>query len=139
MTSEQSHHSSAGSPGVPERREIIVRRAPKFVPFLVAGGVLGILVAAVMAWGAPGNADYDRSTIFGFFAVLLAVPGVVLGGIVALIFDRVSIRRMERAVVERDPEDATEAAQREAQADPAQQPQPEAPAHPAQDRPEADK
>ncbi len=104
MTSKPSRDSSVGRPGVPERREIIVRRAPKFVPFLVAGGILGVLVAAVVAWGAPGNAEYDRSTIFGFFAVLLAVPGVVLGGIVALILDRVSIKRMERAVVERAPE-----------------------------------
>lgn len=108
MTSKPARDSSAGQPGVPERREIIVRRAPKFVPFLVAGGILGVLVAAVVAWGAPGNAEYDRSTIFGFFAVLLAVPGVVFGGIVALILDRVSIKRMERAVVERAPETAPE-------------------------------
>ncbi|HEY8294275.1 MAG TPA: hypothetical protein VIG41_02955 [Micrococcaceae bacterium] len=110
MTSKPARESSAGQPGVPERREIIVRRAPKFVPFLVAGGIVGVLVAAVVAWGAPGNAEYDRSTIFGFFAVLLAVPGVVSGGIVALILDRVSIRRMERAVVESVPETAAETA-----------------------------
>jgi hypothetical protein len=104
MTSEPAGRPTPGQPGVPERREITVRRAPRFVPFLVAGGLAGVLVAAIVALAGSGSAEYDRSTIFGFFAVLLAVPGVVLGGIVALILDRVSIRRMERAVVERDTE-----------------------------------
>jgi hypothetical protein len=104
MTSEPASRRTPGQPGVPERREITVRRAPRFVPFLVAGGLVGVLVAAIVALGGSGSAEYDRSTIFGFFAVLLAVPGVVLGGIVALILDRVSIRRMERAIVERDTE-----------------------------------
>jgi len=104
MTSEPASRRTPGQPGVPERREITVRRAPKFVPFLVAGGLVGVLVAAIVALAGSGSAEYDRSTIFGFFAVLLAVPGVVLGGIVALILDRVSIRRMERAIVERDTE-----------------------------------
>ena len=117
MTSEHSRRT-AGARGVPERREIVVRRAPKFVPFLVAGGLLGVLAAAVMAWGAPGNPAYDRGTVFGFFAVLLAVPGVVLGGIVALILDRMSIKRSERAVVEREPEDEA-GAETGAEADPA--------------------
>jgi hypothetical protein len=103
MTSEPSSRTP-GQPGIPERREITVRRAPKFVPFLVVGGLVGVLAAAIVALAGAGSAEYDRSTIFGFFAVLLAVPGVVLGGVVALILDRTSIRRMERAVVERDPD-----------------------------------
>ncbi len=83
-----------------ERREITVRRAPKYVPFLILGGLVGIIVAAVIAYALPGDASYDRSSVFGFFMILCGAGGVVLGAIVALLLDRLSVRRTEHAVVE---------------------------------------
>ena len=84
----------------PERREITVRRAPKYVPFLVLGGLLGIVVAAFLAYGVPGDASYDRGSVFGFFMILCSAGGVILGAVVALVLDRMSVRRAEHAVVE---------------------------------------
>lgn len=92
-----------------ERRELVIRRAPKFVPFLIAGGIVGIIVAAIMALAAPGGAEYDRSSVFGFLTVLLAIPGVGLGAVVALVLDRRSLRRTDRAMVESAPESDTDA------------------------------
>lgn len=89
---------------VPERREITVRRAPKYVPFLVLGGLVGFGVAAYLAYGLPGDATFDAGTVFGFFMILCGAGGVILGGVVALILDRMSVRRAKRAVVESVPD-----------------------------------
>ena len=87
-----------------ERREITVRRAPKYVPFLILGGIVGIIVAAVIAYAVPGDESYDPNSVFGFFMVLCGAGGVILGAIVALLLDRLSVRRAEHAVVEAVPE-----------------------------------
>ena len=89
---------------IPERREITVRRAPKYVPFLILGGLVGIAVAAVIAYALPGNATYDPGTVFGFFMVLCGAGGVILGAIAALALDRLSVKRAQHAVVEAAPE-----------------------------------
>ena len=94
--------------GIPERREVTVRRAPKYVPFLILGGLLGVAVAAIIAYAPPGDASYDRASVFGFFMVLCAAGGVILGAATALVLDRLSVRRAERAVVESAPESAPE-------------------------------
>ena len=94
---------------IPERREITVRRAPKYVPFLILGGLVGIAVAAVIAYALPGNATYDPGTVFGFFMVLCGAGGVILGAIAALILDRLSVRRARQGVVEAVPEAGPEA------------------------------
>jgi hypothetical protein len=96
-------------PKTPERRTITVRRAPKFVPFLVIGALLGLIAAALVTVLGPGSADYDRSAVFGYFTALLAIPGVLLGGITALLLDRLSVRRSRRAVVEASESDTPEA------------------------------
>jgi hypothetical protein len=94
--------SAPGS--IPERREVTVRRAPKYVPFLILGGLVGVVAAAIIAYALPGDESYDASSVFGFFMVLCAAGGVILGAVVALVMDRVSVRRAERAVVEPAPE-----------------------------------
>lgn len=97
--------------GMTERRGITVRRAPRYVPFLILGGLVGIAVAAVIAYGRPGNETYDPGTVFGFFMVLCGAGGVILGAIAALILDKLSVRRAQQAVVEAVPEAAPETGQ----------------------------
>ncbi|WP_253190809.1 hypothetical protein [Arthrobacter sp. SRS-W-1-2016] len=99
--------NAAADNGTPERRGITVRRAPKFVPFMGLGGVLGIIVAAFVAYGIPGDESFDTGAVFGFFLVSFAAGGVLLGAIAALVLDKVSVRRSRRAVVESVP-DGTE-------------------------------
>ncbi|AJT41979.1 hypothetical protein [Psychromicrobium lacuslunae] len=82
-----------------ENLKVSVRRAPKYVPFLVAGGVVGLIATVIVAFAVP-NDQYDKGTIFGFFLVLIALVGVGLGGVVALIFDFFGRRRARQAVVE---------------------------------------
>lgn len=108
MVSEDSNNTHAGQPagtGIPERRSITVRRAPRFIPFLVLGGLVGIIIAAFVAYGRPTDPSLDAGAVFGFFLVAFAAGGAVLGAIVALVLDRLSVRRAQRAVVESVPED----------------------------------
>ena len=53
------------------RREITVRRAPKFVPFMILGAVVGAIVAAIIAYGRPADPAFDAGTVFGFFLICL--------------------------------------------------------------------
>ncbi len=109
-----SSHETPGTAGndpqrepaasVPERREVAVRRAPKYVPFLILGGLVGVAVAAVIAYALPGDVGYDPGSVFGFFMVLCAAGGVILGAVTALILDRMSVRHAQRAVVESAPD-----------------------------------
>jgi hypothetical protein len=99
---EPAQGSVPGS--VPERREVTVRRAPKYVPFLILGGLVGVAAAAIIAYAFPGDASYDRGSVFGFFMVLCAAGGVILGAATALVLDRMSVRRAEHAVVESAPD-----------------------------------
>ncbi|WP_413248651.1 hypothetical protein [Sinomonas flava] len=85
---------------MPTQRQISVRRAPKYVPFLVAGGIVGVVAAAFVSFMVPAPADYTQESVFGYFMVLFAAGGVLVGAIVALVLDRLSVRRTERAVVE---------------------------------------
>ncbi|MCX2748580.1 hypothetical protein OOZ51_12235 [Arthrobacter sp. MI7-26] len=96
--------NGTGHDGGPERRGVTVRRAPKFIPFLALGGVVGIIAAAFVAYGLPGDPSFDRSAVFGFFLVAFAAGGVLLGAVAALVLDKVSVRRSQRAVVESLPD-----------------------------------
>ena len=87
-----------------ERREITVRRAPRYVPFLVLGGILGVAAAAFVAYGLPGDPSFDRGSVFGFFLVMFAAAGAILGAVAALVLDRLSVKRQRRAIVEAVPE-----------------------------------
>ncbi|GAC1451028.1 MAG: hypothetical protein PVSMB10_06000 [Pseudarthrobacter sp.] len=87
-----------------ERREVTVRRAPKYVPFLMLGAVVGVAVAAVVAYALPGDGSFDRGAVFGFFLITFCAAGAILGAVAALVLDRRSVKRQERAVVEAVPE-----------------------------------
>jgi hypothetical protein len=87
-----------------ERREVTVRRAPKYVPFLILGALVGFLVAAGVAYGLPGDEEFDRGAVFGFFLVTFGAGGAILGAVAALLLDWRSVKRQQRAVVEAVPD-----------------------------------
>jgi MFS family permease len=87
-----------------ERREVTVRRAPKYVPFLILGAVVGVVVAAVVAFAPAGDESFDRGAVFGFFLVTFGAGGAILGAVAALVLDRWGVRHQERAVVEAVPD-----------------------------------
>ncbi|WP_298255289.1 hypothetical protein [uncultured Arthrobacter sp.] len=93
--------TDAPVPGEPSYREVTVRRAPKIVPFMVLGAVLGFLAALVVAYTGPVDPTLTRGSVLGFFTVAFAVPGLLLAALLVLVIDRRSIRKAERARAER--------------------------------------
>ncbi|WP_247040646.1 hypothetical protein [Arthrobacter rhizosphaerae] len=108
MSFEETPGTAGNNPlPEPERRDVTVRRAPRYVPFLILGGIVGVAVAAVVAFALPGSASYDPGSVFGFFMILFAAGGALLGAAAALVLDRLSVRRAEHAVVESVPDTDT--------------------------------
>ncbi|UOQ87854.1 hypothetical protein MUN74_11135 [Agromyces endophyticus] len=95
------------------RDEVVVRRSPRYGIWMIAGAVLGALVAFVLSFAfAPTEAQvaervqndftYDQGQVFGFLLLGGVAFGVALGALVALIVDRAMSRRTTRAVAEHD-------------------------------------
>ncbi|WP_235830495.1 hypothetical protein [Arthrobacter cheniae] len=82
-------------------REVTVRRAPKFVPFMAVGAIVGFLAALVVAYTGPVDPTLTRESVLGFFTVAFALPGLLLAALLVLVFDRRSIKKAERARAER--------------------------------------
>ena len=76
----------------PERREVTVRRAPKYVPFLILGGLVGVAVAAVVAYALPGDVELTTAARSSASSWSCAAGGVILGAVAALVLDRLSVR-----------------------------------------------
>lgn len=96
------------APEAQEPLEATMRRVPRFGVFMAVGVVLGVIAAVIITLTGsyePSEAldvIYPPGQIFGF-ALLWTVPiGLALGGVVALILERI-VRRHDRVVrVERE-------------------------------------
>jgi membrane associated rhomboid family serine protease len=70
-----------------------IRRAPKFSVFLVIGALVGIFVSLLLTASFPIDPKVGFGSTFGYFAIYGFVGGILLGSIVALVFDRILSRR----------------------------------------------
>ncbi|GAB3549906.1 hypothetical protein GCM10027404_16190 [Arthrobacter tumbae] len=85
----------------PERRQVTIRRAPKFGPFMGLGALIGFLAALIVAYTGPADPTLTRESVLGFFTVVFAIPGLLIGALLTLLLDRISVRRMKQATAER--------------------------------------
>ena len=106
-----SSHDRAPAELIEGRLETVtVRRAPKIFVFLVLGAALGLLVAMILTFGfnqpdavSPDTGlVYSLGQVFGFLVLVCVTVGVVLGAIVALVFERTIGRRTRQVVVDRE-------------------------------------
>lgn len=79
--------------GDDRERRVRIRRAPKFSVFLVLGALVGVFVSLVLTASFPIDPKVGFGPTFGYFAIYGFIGGILLGCIVALIFDRVLSRR----------------------------------------------
>ncbi len=91
------------SPEARETVEATVRRVPRYGVFMAIGVVLGIIAAGILTMvgsyepSTTLDVVYPPGQVFGF-ALLWTVPiGIALGGLVAIILERVA-RRHDRVV-----------------------------------------
>jgi hypothetical protein len=81
---------------------VTVRRAPRYPAFIGLGIVLGALVALVLTFAYPDSGEYDRGQVFGFLLLWFGAAGAALGGIAALIIDRMLAKRAGSAIAEHE-------------------------------------
>jgi cytochrome c-type biogenesis protein CcmH/NrfF len=83
--------------------EATVRRVPRYGVFMGIGVVLGILVAGILTLvgsyepSDAVNVVYPPGQVFGFLLLWTVPIGLALGGVVALIIERLA-RRHDRVV-----------------------------------------
>lgn len=90
--------------------QVTVRRSPKYSVFLLLGGALGLLVAMILTFAFNGTEEaspntglmYSQMQVFGFLLLIFVSAGVALGGVVALILDRVYARRQRTLTVDHE-------------------------------------
>lgn len=70
-----------------------VRRTARIPVFMLAGAVVGILVAAILTFSYPPIQEYSQGQIFAFLAVFIGVAGLGIGGLVGVIANSVVSRR----------------------------------------------
>lgn len=87
-----------------------VRRSPKYSVFLAAGAALGVVVAMILTFTFNGTGDtspntglvYTPSQVFGFLLLICITVGVVVGGVTALLLDRMLAGRTRDVTVDRE-------------------------------------
>jgi hypothetical protein len=82
--------------------EVSIRRAPRIGVFLVLGAVLGALVTLILTSLFPADPSVGFLASFAYFCLYGIPAGVLLGGLVALVLDRISIGRSRTVTVVRD-------------------------------------
>lgn len=80
--------------------EVEIRRAPKIVPWLVTGAILGIVVALLLGLFVEPGPEVPENFV-GLLVVALGSLGLGLGIGFAIIYDLVSARRVKRAIANR--------------------------------------
>ena len=80
------------------RRDVPARRHPRFLPFILTGAVLGFAIGAYLATRGTDEATrttgvYSATSAIGYLGFLGAALLGLLGGVVALVVDRVVSRR----------------------------------------------
>ena len=69
---------------------VVLRRAPRYRRFVLAGALVGLLVAVlVVALGPAGPSDgLGRGPVLVFLSLLAILVGTLLGALVAVLVDR---------------------------------------------------
>lgn len=87
---------------------VSIRRAPKFGAFMIIGGGLGAIVTYVLTALFPSDPSVGFWASFAYFALFGIPAGVLVGALLALLFDWRSRRHATDVTVERlapSPED----------------------------------
>ncbi len=92
--------SSTPPEGTTVTTEATVRRAPKVPVFLILGALVGFIVTLSLTASFPTDPTVGFPATFGYFLLYGIPAGTVLGGIVAVVLDRVSARRAKQVSFE---------------------------------------
>ena len=83
--------SDAARPDRPDGAvEVRLRRAPKYLPFILTGVVVGVVLGVVIALvgGSGGTDGLSTGSLVRYFAAILGLLGAVAGAATALLVER---------------------------------------------------
>ena len=73
-------------------QQVNIRRSPKFLPFLITGGVIGVILGAGLGLSIPAD-QRTAEPVITYLIAYGAGIGVVAGIVAALIVDRIGVAR----------------------------------------------
>jgi hypothetical protein len=82
--------------------EARIRRAPRIGRFLFLGAAVGLIGTLILTGLYPSDPNVGFPALFGYFALYGVPIGLALGAILALVLDRISVRRTRTVTVERE-------------------------------------
>lgn len=80
--------------------DVTIRRAPKIPVFLVLGALVGFFGTLIVTALQPADPAIGFAALFGYFCIYGIPLGIVLGGVLAIVLDRVSLRRAQSVTAE---------------------------------------
>ncbi|MFK4759571.1 potassium transporter Trk [Microbacterium sp. ZW T5_45] len=92
----------------PQTVEATVRHVPRYGVFMGIGVVLGVIAAIILTFTGSFEESqaldvvYPAGQVFGFLLLWTAPIGLALGGLVAIVLERVARRRDRVVRVERE-------------------------------------
>jgi membrane associated rhomboid family serine protease len=72
--------------------QVRIRRTPKFLPFLITGAVIGVIVAVILGLSIPADSKTPEPIVTYLIGYLGAL-GAVVGIVTAVIVDRIGVAR----------------------------------------------
>lgn len=82
------------------KEKVQIRKAPKFLPFLILFAVIGVIIALILN-ATVSDADRTAQPVLGVLIAYLAGVGGALGLILALVLDFISRKRSKTVEAER--------------------------------------
>ena len=73
-------------------QQVRIRRTPKFLPFLITGAVIGVIIAVILGLSIPAEQRTEAPVVtylIGYLGALGAAAGIVT----AVIADRIGVAR----------------------------------------------
>jgi hypothetical protein len=85
-----------------ERHTARVRRSPRILNFVIAGLILGVILALILTSAFPTDGEFTTPQVFGFLLLFIGTACGILGAVVALIVDLALSRRAKEIEVDRE-------------------------------------
>lgn len=73
-------------------QQVRIRRTPKFLPFLITGAVIGVIIAVILGLSIPADAKTPEPIVTYLIGYLGAI-GAVVGIVTAVVADRIGVAR----------------------------------------------
>jgi hypothetical protein len=83
----------------PSTHDVVVRRSPRYVRFILVGAIIAILITLILTFVFPEQPNYSRAQVFGFVGIILVTLFVGLSAAIAVLVDRASAKRARTVVM----------------------------------------